>query len=98
MPRGSRRRWRWWRRAPAIGFALALQSAFAAEPVLDPAKLTNHLPIWPYNLFAMVHGRSRDEVRDKVARIADLIGAAARVHDILFSTRILKKTGLRIAA
>ncbi|HET7383868.1 MAG: siroheme decarboxylase subunit beta [Xanthobacteraceae bacterium] len=57
-----------------------------------------HLPIWPYNLFAMVHGRSRDEVRDKVARIADLIGAAARVHDILFSTRILKKTGLRIAA
>ena len=22
-----------------------------------------HLPLWPYNLFAMVHGRSRDEVR-----------------------------------
>jgi cytochrome c55X len=41
MPRGSRRRWRWWRSAPAIGFALALQSAFAAEPGLDPAKLTN---------------------------------------------------------
>ena len=57
-----------------------------------------HPPLWPYNLFAMVHGRSRDEVRDKVARIADLIGPAARAHDILFSTRILKKTGLRIAA
>jgi len=57
-----------------------------------------HPPLWPYNLFAMVHGRSREEVRDKVARIADLIGFAARAHDILFSTRILKKTGLRIAA
>ena len=57
-----------------------------------------HPPLWPYNLFAMVHGRSRDEVRAKVADIAALIGPAACGHDILFSTRILKKTGLRIAA
>lgn len=57
-----------------------------------------HLPVWPYNLFAMVHGRTRDEVRAKVAEIAVLVGPAARAHDVLFSTRILKKTGLRIAA
>lgn len=57
-----------------------------------------HLPVWRYNLFAMVHGRSRDEVRKKVERIADLLGEAQRAHEILFSTRILKKTGLRIAA
>lgn len=57
-----------------------------------------HLPLWPYNLFAMVHGRTRDEVRAKVAEIAGLIGPVARANDILFSTRILKKTGLRIAA
>jgi DNA-binding Lrp family transcriptional regulator len=57
-----------------------------------------HLPLWPYNLFAMVHGRTRDEVRSKVGEIAELIGTAARGHDVLFSTRILKKTGLRIAA
>jgi hypothetical protein len=49
-------------------------------------------------MFAMVHGRSRDEIKDKVARIADLISPASRGHDVLFSTRILKKTGLRIAA
>ena len=54
------------------------------------------LPGWPYNLFAMVHGNSRDEVRDKAARIAALLGEAGRGSDILFSTRILKKTGLRI--
>ena len=57
-----------------------------------------HLPLWPYNLFAMVHGRTRAEVEEKAARIAALIGPALRGHDILYSTRILKKTGLRIAA
>ncbi len=54
------------------------------------------LPEWPYNLFAMVHGSSRDEVRDKAAVIAGLLGEACRGSDTLFSTRILKKTGLRI--
>ena len=55
------------------------------------------LPQWPYNLFAMVHGRSRDEVADKVARIAAVLGGWNRGHDVLCSTKILKKTGLRIA-
>ncbi len=54
------------------------------------------LPEWPYNLFAMVHGHNRDEVLDKVAQIAKLLGENARQHDVLFSTRILKKTGLRL--
>ena len=54
------------------------------------------LPDWPYNLFAMVHGSSRAEVGDKAARIAELLGGHCRGSDLLFSTRILKKTGLRI--
>ena len=57
-----------------------------------------HLPLWRYNLFAMVHGRSHEECRTKVDEIVALLGPAARAHEILFSTRILKKTGLRIAA
>ena len=56
-----------------------------------------HLPLWPYNLFAMVHGHAREEVLDKVEAIRALIGPAQRGHDVLFSKRILKKTGLRIA-
>ncbi len=54
------------------------------------------MPDWPYNLFAMVHGSSRDEVGDKARQIAELLGSSCRANDILFSTRILKKTGLRI--
>ena len=54
------------------------------------------LPRWPYNLFAMLHGRSRDEVQQQADRIAALLGKACRGHDILYSTAILKKTGLRL--
>lgn len=55
-----------------------------------------HPPDWPYNLFAMVHGRDRAEVEDKALRIAEILGDACRGHETLYSTRILKKTGLRI--
>ncbi|MEP3333154.1 Lrp/AsnC family transcriptional regulator [Sedimentitalea sp.] len=54
------------------------------------------LPDWPYNLFAMVHGTTRDEVEEKRQQIAAILGAASRANDILYSTRILKKTGLRL--
>jgi len=55
-----------------------------------------HLPLWPYNLFAMVHGRSREDIVAKVAAIANLLGEHCRSHEVLYSKRILKKTGLRI--
>lgn len=55
-----------------------------------------HLPDWPYNLFAMVHARTREEIAAQVAQIRALLGEACREHDVLYSTRILKKTGLRI--
>ena len=55
------------------------------------------IPEWPYNLFAMVHGSNSAEVEEKVAIIARLLGESNRAHEILYSSRILKKTGLRIA-
>jgi DNA-binding Lrp family transcriptional regulator len=51
------------------------------------------MPGWDYSLFAMVHGRTTDEVRQFVARIAaehDLPD-----YDILFSTTEYKKTSMR---
>ncbi|WP_227370108.1 Lrp/AsnC family transcriptional regulator [Halomonas sp. M20] len=56
-----------------------------------------HLPEWPYNLFAMLHGRSREEVERQADELAALLGHACRDHQILYSSRILKKTGLRLA-
>lgn len=55
-----------------------------------------HLPHWRFNLFAMVHGRTRDDVTAKIAEIGVIGGDAVRGHDVLFSKRILKKTGLRL--
>ena len=55
-------------------------------------------PLWPYNLFAMVHGHDRAEVAGKVREIAAVLGAASRGHAVLYSKRILKKTGMRLAA
>jgi DNA-binding Lrp family transcriptional regulator len=54
-------------------------------------------PGWRYNLFAMVHGRNRGEVEAKVEAIAAVLGDACRAREVLYSTRILKKTGLRLA-
>lgn len=69
----------------------------ALEFVSHCYRRPRHLPDWPYNLFAMLHGRSRDEVADKLAHITTVLGDWDRGHDLLFSSKILKKTGLRIA-
>lgn len=53
-------------------------------------------PIWPYNLFAMVHGRTREDVERQASAIRELLGPACVASDILYSSAILKKTGLRL--
>ena len=55
-----------------------------------------HLPEWPYNLYAMVHGKDRAEVEEKVSLIAAKLNGRERGHKVLYSTHILKKTGLRL--
>ena len=55
------------------------------------------LPAWRYNLFAMVHGRDRAQCEAQVREIAALLGDAVRARDVLYSTRVLKKSGLRFA-
>ncbi|HJV62179.1 MAG TPA: Lrp/AsnC family transcriptional regulator [Albitalea sp.] len=56
------------------------------------------LPDWPYNLFAMVHARSRSDVERLALQIHCLLGEACHAGDVLYSSRILKKTGLRLRA
>jgi DNA-binding Lrp family transcriptional regulator len=77
-------------RVDALGAAVG-----ALDCVSHCYRRPRRLPDWRYNLFAMVHGKDRSEVEAKVGEIAGLLGTAARAHDVLYSTRILKKTGLR---
>ena len=54
------------------------------------------LPDWPYNLFAMVHGRDRTETARHLEAIRLVLGDALHGCDALYSLRILKKTGIRL--
>lgn len=55
-----------------------------------------HRPIWPYNLFAMVHERTREEARRTVSELRGRLNITEYPCEVLFSRRLLKKTGLRL--
>jgi len=76
--------------------ALDLGAQVGALEFVSHCYLRPRAPGWPYDLFAMIHGHSRDEVEILRAQIAALLGSDCRSSDILYSTRILKKTGLRL--
>lgn len=52
-------------------------------------------PRWPYNLFCMIHGKSRDSVLTARNDLAERLGLDRWRHDILFSTRRFKQRGAR---
>ncbi len=52
-------------------------------------------PVWPYNLFCMVHGQDRAEVTSLVRDIAQDLDLADLPHELLFSRRRFKQTGAR---
>jgi DNA-binding Lrp family transcriptional regulator len=65
-----------------------------------------HLPDWNYNLFAMIHGKSEQQLQGYHQQLQQLLEEVLQVHpeaakecrpwQILKSTKILKKTGLRL--
>ena len=59
-----------------------------------------HDGVWPYNFFAMTHGRSEAESEQRIQQVHDRMteywDVADGDWDTLFSTRILKKTGIRL--
>lgn len=75
----------------------ALGQAVGALPFVSHCYQRPRRPGWPYNLFAMVHGRAQHEIDAQREQIRELLGAALRMHEMLVSRRILKKTGLRLA-
>lgn len=55
-----------------------------------------HDKYWEYNVFAMVHGRKQEEVEVLIKEMYELIKPHCDSFDVLYSEKILKKTGLRI--
>lgn len=51
------------------------------------------LPEWRYNLFCMIHGQDRQNVKEKVALIVEQCGFQHFEHEILFSRRCFKQCG-----
>lgn len=54
-------------------------------------------PDWPYNLFCMLHGRDREEVLGRIARLRDTFDLADLPSQTLFSRRRFKQCGARYA-
>jgi DNA-binding Lrp family transcriptional regulator len=48
---------------------------------------------WPYHLFSMIHGQSRDEVEEIARRISEKTGV--KDYKVLYSTREFKKSSMR---
>lgn len=78
---------------PAIGARLA-----AAPGVTLCYERPRRPPIWRYNLYSMVHGRDREQVRAEIAALGDSVGAASRGHDVLFSRRCFRQRGAKLSA
>jgi siroheme decarboxylase len=60
-----------------------------------------HLPLWNYNLFAMIHAKDELQLKKYQMQIKSLLVDVlqhhqGKSHDVLTSTKILKKTGLRL--
>jgi DNA-binding Lrp family transcriptional regulator len=72
----------------------ACGKALAAHPEVSHCYYRPGYPEWPYNLYAMVHGRTPEDCH----RIAEKLSDSSRLadHAILFSTREFKKIRLKL--
>ena len=55
------------------------------------------LPDWPYNLYCMIHGRTRERVRSQLEMLRTRLGLDADPYELLFSVRRFKQRGARYA-
>ena len=81
---------------PEVGPAVA-----SLEFVTHCYERPRHAGVWEYNFFAMTHGRTEAESERRVQQVKETMNEYWDVGeddwDTLFSTRILKKTGIRMA-
>ncbi|MFW0756967.1 nitrite reductase [Pseudomonas sp. H11T01] len=73
-----------------------LGALIGAQPFVSHCYRRPRRTAWRYNLFAMVHGRSSDEIDSYREHLRFLLGDSCTADEMLVSSRILKKTGLRL--
>ncbi len=49
--------------------------------------------IWPYNLYCMIHGRSRERVMEQLQHLVEACGLSQFAMEVLFSKRCFKQRG-----
>jgi len=52
---------------------------------------------WPYNLYCMIHARSRTDAMSVLDRACDVVGLCDIPHRVLFSVRCFKQIGAMVA-
>jgi DNA-binding Lrp family transcriptional regulator len=77
-------------RIDAVGEAMAAHS-FVTLCYRRPRRL----PLWPFNLFCMIHGREREAVRSQIDEMTMVLGIGDMPREILFSRRRFKQRGAR---
>lgn len=53
-------------------------------------------PEWNYNLFAMIHARNDNELQMQLIKMKEAVSDYVIDMDLIVSTKILKKTGIRL--
>ena len=68
----------------------------AAQPFVTLCyRRPRRLPVWPYNLFCMIHGRDRATVEALVDQASAAAGLGQLPRAVLFSRREFKQRGAR---
>lgn len=70
----------------------AVGALMASRPEISHCYQRRNCAAWPYNLYTMVHARSRQECLDVVRELSRASNVSQ--YDILFSRRELKKTSM----
>ncbi len=71
--------------------------AFAALPFVSHCYKRKKYPgLWDYNIFAMIHGKNERECDEYLLQMKEICKEDLIVMETLYSSQILKKTGLRI--
>jgi siroheme decarboxylase len=77
-----------------------LVARFGARMAREPDvtlcyRRARYLPHWPYNLYAMIHGKERPWVSSRIEALSRELGLDAFAREILYSRRRFKQTGAR---